>query len=41
MEYSSYETPTGLYVGMTPATLGCEYDGDRLIVLRGTDAGSF
>ena len=39
MEYSSYETPTGLYVGMTPATLGCEYDGDRLIVLRVTDAG--
>jgi hypothetical protein len=30
-----------LYVGMTPATLGCEYDGDRLIVLRVTDAGSF
>jgi MotA/TolQ/ExbB proton channel family len=39
MEYSSDETPTGLYVGMTPATLGCEYDGDRLIVLRVTDAG--
>jgi hypothetical protein len=39
MEYSSYETPTGLYVGMTPATLGCEYEGDRLIVLRLTDAG--
>jgi biopolymer transport protein ExbD len=39
MEYSSYETPTGLYIGMTPATLGCEYDGDRLIVLRLTDAG--
>jgi hypothetical protein len=39
MEYSSYETPTGLYVGMTHATLGCEYDGERLIVLRVTDAG--
>jgi biopolymer transport protein ExbD len=39
MEYSSYETPAGLYVGMTPATLGCEYDGDRPIVLRLTDAG--
>jgi biopolymer transport protein ExbD len=39
MEYSSYETPTGLYVGTTPATLGCEYDGDRFIVLHITDAG--
>ena len=40
MEYSSYETPMGLYVGMTPATLGCEFDlADRLIVLRLTDAG--
>jgi biopolymer transport protein ExbD len=39
MEYSSYKTPTGLYVGLTPATLGREYDGDRLIVLRLTDTG--
>jgi hypothetical protein len=39
MEYSSYETPTALYVGMTHATLGCKYDGERLIVRRVTDAG--
>lgn len=39
MQYSSYETPTGLDVGMTPETLPCEYDGDRLIVLHVTDAG--
>ncbi len=40
MEYSSYETPTGLWVGMTPATIRCEYDGgDRLVVLHVTDAG--
>jgi biopolymer transport protein ExbD len=39
MEYSSYETPTGLYVDMRPAALHCEYDEDRLIVLHMTDAG--
>ena len=39
MEYSSYETPTGLYVDMRPATLHCGYGEDRLIVLHMTDAG--
>lgn len=39
MEYSSYETPTGLYVDMRPGALHCEYGEDRLIVLHMTDAG--
>jgi MotA/TolQ/ExbB proton channel family len=39
MEYSSYETPTGLYIDMTPTTLHCEYGDDRLIVLHMSDAG--
>jgi biopolymer transport protein ExbD len=39
MEYSSYETPTGLYIDMRPAALHCEYGEDRLIVLHITDAG--
>jgi biopolymer transport protein ExbB/TolQ/biopolymer transport protein ExbD len=39
MEYSSYETPKGLYVGITSAPLRCEYEGgDRRIVLRITNA---
>jgi hypothetical protein len=38
MEYSSYQTPMGVYVSVVPAR--CEYEGDdRLIVLRLTDAG--
>ncbi|MGA7633609.1 MAG: MotA/TolQ/ExbB proton channel family protein [Terriglobales bacterium] len=39
MEYSSYETPTGLYLDMRPGALLCEHDEDRLIVLHMTDAG--
>jgi|CZKY01.1.fsa_nt_gi biopolymer transport protein ExbD len=39
MEYASYKTPTGLSVSVTLASLRCEYDGDRLIVLHITDAG--
>jgi biopolymer transport protein ExbB/TolQ/biopolymer transport protein ExbD len=39
MEYSSYETPTGLYVDMTPFPLHCENGDDRLIVLHLTDGG--
>jgi biopolymer transport protein ExbD len=37
-EYSSYETPTGLYVDMRPAALRCECGEDRLIVLHVTEA---
>lgn len=39
MEYSSYETPTGLWVDMTPPALRCGSAEDRLIVMHMTDAG--
>lgn len=40
MEYSSYKIPTGLYVDLAPATLGCESDAnDRTTVLHISAAG--
>jgi biopolymer transport protein ExbD len=39
MEYASYKTPTGLEVGVTPASRPCKRDGDQLIVLHVTDGG--